>query len=171
MMDFSGIQKEFNPGINFPNFLTRNRLLHGIARFSPLLKGKMMDFGCGAKPYQSLFTVDQYVGVDYESPGHPHVNEEIDVYYDGLHIPFGNDHFDSVFTSEVFEHIFNPYEIIKEIIEARIKQGLTQEDLAKSIGTRQSNISRLEAGEANPSLRFLKKLATGLGKELHISFR
>ena len=124
MMDFSGIQKEFNPGINFPNFLTRNRLLHGIARFSPLLKGKMMDFGCGAKPYQSLFTVDQYVGVDYESPGHPHVNEEIDVYYDGLHIPFGNDHFDSVFTSEVFEHIFNPYEIIKEINRVMKPQGL-----------------------------------------------
>ncbi len=74
-------------------------------------------------------------------------------------------------TAQAVKDLEPEYEIIKEIIEARIKQGLTQEDLAKSIGTRQSNISRLEAGEANPSLRFLKKLAAGLGKELHISFR
>ena len=32
-------------------------------------------------------------------------------------------------------------------------------------------ISRLEKGEYNPSLKFLKKLAQGLGKELHIEFK
>lgn len=115
MMDYKGIATEFNPGLTFPNYLTRNRLLNGIAKYIPLLKGELMDFGCGAKPYRSLFTVDKYVGVDYESPGHPHLNEEIDVYYDGKHIPFEDEHFDAVFTSEVFEHIFNLDEIIKEI--------------------------------------------------------
>ncbi|MDI6881201.1 MAG: helix-turn-helix transcriptional regulator [Desulfitobacteriaceae bacterium] len=74
-------------------------------------------------------------------------------------------------TAQAVKEMEPEYEIIKEIIEARIKQGLTQEELANRIGTRQSNISRLEVGEANPSLRFLKKLAAGLGKELHISFR
>jgi len=48
---------------------------------------------------------------------------------------------------------------------------LTQEELAQKIGTRQSNISRLEGGNYNPSLQFLKKLARGLEKELHISFK
>ncbi|KLU62289.1 antitoxin HipB [Peptococcaceae bacterium CEB3] len=74
-------------------------------------------------------------------------------------------------TAQAVKDLEPEYEIVKEIIEARIQQGLTQEELAKRIGTRQSNISRLEIGEANPSLRFLKKLAAGLGKELHISFR
>lgn len=114
-MNFKNIAIEFNPGLTFPNYLTRNRLLNGIAKYIPLLKGTLMDFGCGAKPYHSLFTVEKYVGVDYKSPGHSHLNEEIDMYYDGKHIPFKDEHFDSVFTSEVFEHIFNLEEIIKEI--------------------------------------------------------
>jgi DNA-binding XRE family transcriptional regulator len=63
------------------------------------------------------------------------------------------------------------YEIIRQIIQARIEQDITQGELAKRIGTKQSNISRLEGGEYNPSLQFLKKVAFGLGKELHISFK
>lgn len=62
------------------------------------------------------------------------------------------------------------YELIKQIIQARIEQSLTQEELAQRIGTKQSNISRLEKGKYNPSLLFLKKLAQGLGKDLRISF-
>lgn len=74
------------------------------------------------------------------------------------------------FVKEVKE--FEPeYEIISQIIKARIEQNITQEELAQKIGTRQSNISRLEGGNYNPSLQFLKKLARGLGKELHISFK
>ncbi len=47
---------------------------------------------------------------------------------------------------------------------------MTQSELARLIGTKQSNISRLEGGDYNPSLQFLKRVARGLGKELHISF-
>lgn len=74
-----------------------------------------MDFGCGQKPYQSLFTVDEYIGVDFENPGHPHANESIDVFYDGKAIPFSNHTFDAIFCSEVFEHIFNLSEILPEL--------------------------------------------------------
>lgn len=63
------------------------------------------------------------------------------------------------------------YEIIRQVIAARIDQDITQAQLAERIGTRQSNISRLESGDYNPSLEFLKKVARGLGKELHISFK
>jgi DNA-binding XRE family transcriptional regulator len=62
------------------------------------------------------------------------------------------------------------YEVIRQIIKARIEQDLTQAELARLIGTKQSNISRLESGDYNPSLQFLKRVAKGLGKELHISF-
>lgn len=63
------------------------------------------------------------------------------------------------------------YEIIKQIIKARGDLNLTQKELAERIGIKQSNISRLESGHYNPSLDFLKKIAKGLGKELHIEFR
>ena len=74
-----------------------------------------MDFGCGSKPYQALFTVEKYIGVDYNGEGHTHENEAIDVFYDGKKIPFPDAYFDSVFTSEVFEHLFNLEEILPEL--------------------------------------------------------
>jgi SAM-dependent methyltransferase len=114
-MKYEGISYEFNPNITYPAYLTRNRLLKGIAAHSKELKGVMMDFGCGSKPYKSLFNVEKYIGVDFENPGHPHINEQIDVFYDGKKIPFENEYFDSVFSSEVFEHVFNLDEILKEL--------------------------------------------------------
>jgi len=63
------------------------------------------------------------------------------------------------------------YQIINQIIKARVEQNMTQGELALKIGTKQGNISRLEQGNANPSLQFLKKIADGLGKELLISFK
>lgn len=62
------------------------------------------------------------------------------------------------------------FAVIRAIIEARIKKGVTQEELAKKIGTKQSVISRLESGMANPSMAFLKKLADGLNSNLEIKF-
>jgi len=60
------------------------------------------------------------------------------------------------------------YKIIEEIILARKEKNLTQRDLAELIGTRQSNISRLESGNYNPSLDFLNRIALAVGKELEV---
>jgi DNA-binding XRE family transcriptional regulator len=60
------------------------------------------------------------------------------------------------------------YKIIEEIIMARREKNLTQRDLADLIGTKQSNISRLESGNYNPSLDFLSKIALAVGKELEV---
>ncbi|MCL2494640.1 MAG: helix-turn-helix transcriptional regulator [Oscillospiraceae bacterium] len=70
-----------------------------------------------------------------------------------------------------YERLRPEYEIIDQLIAARSDQGLTQKELAQRIGIRQSNISRLESGNYNPSLAFLKKVAAGLGKQLHVEFR
>jgi DNA-binding XRE family transcriptional regulator len=70
-----------------------------------------------------------------------------------------------------YEALRPQYDLIEQIIVARIKQGITQEELAKRAGTKQSNISRFEGGNYNPSLEFMQKLAQGLGKELHITLR
>ena len=56
----------------------------------------------------------------------------------------------------------------KRIGLLRRQKNMTQEELAKKIGTQKSNISRLESGNYNPSLDFLIKVAAGLGKELKI---
>jgi len=60
------------------------------------------------------------------------------------------------------------YRIIEDIITTRMERNLTQKDLAKLVGTRQSNISRLESGNYNPSLGFLQKVASAMGKRLEI---
>jgi len=70
-----------------------------------------------------------------------------------------------------YEALSPEYDIIKQIIKARAEQGITQKELAERIGIRQSNISRLESGNYNPSLDFLKKVASGLGKELYVEFK
>ena len=62
-------------------------------------------------------------------------------------------------------------EIVRAIIDARSEQNMTQKELAERTGIRQSHISRLESGNYNPSLKFLKKVAAGLGKQLHVSFK
>jgi SAM-dependent methyltransferase len=109
------VNKNFNPGLSHPNYLMRKKLVEAIITISPMVKGKVMDLGCGSKPYRSLFDCDEYIGVDFENPGHPHLNEQVDVFYDGKTLPFENNFFDVIFSSEVFEHVFNLHELLVEI--------------------------------------------------------
>lgn len=60
------------------------------------------------------------------------------------------------------------HSIINQLINERKIQNMTQEELAIKIGTKKSNISRFESGRQNPSLDFLIKIATCLGKEIRI---
>lgn len=99
-----------------PFFLIRKGIKNKIEVLSKKLQGKILDFGCGAKPYAPYFIhADEYIGLDIERSGHSHEDEKIDVYYDGKVIPFEENHFDAVFSSEVFEHIFNLEDVLPEI--------------------------------------------------------
>ena len=60
------------------------------------------------------------------------------------------------------------YAIISQVIAARIKRGMTQQQIAQKMGTKQSAIARLESGNSNPSISFLEKLASVLGYKLTI---
>ena len=53
-------------------------------------------------------------------------------------------------------------DVIRAMIDARIEQNLTQKELAARTGIDQADISKLENGTRNPSLKLLKKLASGL---------
>lgn len=57
-----------------------------------------------------------------------------------------------------------------EIHDLREKRGLSQRELAERLGTTQSAVARLEAGNVSPSLPTLDKVAEALGVELVVSF-
>ena len=76
---------------------------------------------------------------------------------------------DLAFKAE-YDRLQPEFAVINAIIEARRKKDVTQEELAEKIGTKQSVISRLESGRANPSVGFLKKLAQALNTNLEIRF-
>jgi SAM-dependent methyltransferase len=98
-----------------PFFFIRRGLMKGIRKHAPALRGNLLDFGCGKKPYRDLFSADEYVGVDIrDNEGHSHEGEEIDAYYDGETLPFPDGRFDSLFSSEVLEHVPNVSRILDE---------------------------------------------------------
>ena len=74
-------------------------------------------------------------------------------------------------TLSEYERLRPRYALVGQIIGARAEQGITQAQLAERVGTRQTTISRLERGEGNPTLEFMQKIATGLGKKLVIKLQ
>ena len=59
---------------------------------------------------------------------------------------------------------------VKNLLETRKKQKWTQKQLADRTGIAQADISKLERGNANPSLRTLQRLAAGMGMRVKIEF-
>lgn len=62
------------------------------------------------------------------------------------------------------------FSIIQALLDARKNSGLTQMDLAERTGIAQADISKLENGNANPSLKTLQRLAEGMGMRLKVEF-
>jgi len=76
---------------------------------------------------------------------------------------------DSEFKKEwdVLEPEFN---VIQAMVDARKQRNMTQKELAERTGIDQSDISKIETGNANPSLATLKRLAEGLDMILKLEF-
>ena len=62
------------------------------------------------------------------------------------------------------------FSIMQAMIDARRQSGLTQKQLSERTGIAQGDISKLENGSANPSLRTLQRLAAGMGMKVEIAF-
>lgn len=69
-----------------------------------------------------------------------------------------------------YEALEPEFAIIQAIIDARKTEGITQKELSNRSGIAQGDISKLENGNANPSIRTLQRLATAMGKKLRIEF-
>lgn len=60
--------------------------------------------------------------------------------------------------------------IIRAMVDARVSQKLTQKELSARTGIAQTEISRLENGTRNPTIKLLQRLADGLNMDLNVSF-
>ena len=60
--------------------------------------------------------------------------------------------------------------IAQSLVYARKSSRLTQKQLSKKTGVTQPDISKIENGNANPSIRTLKRLADGMGMKIKLEF-
>ena len=112
------IKEQFNPKvlglfIN-PFYFARKGLYKNILELISNLNGKLLDIGCGTKPYKNICNVDEYIGLEINDKGNRQ-HKFADVFYDGKTIPFENKKFDSILSNQVFEHVFNPNQFLKEV--------------------------------------------------------
>ena len=71
---------------------------------------------------------------------------------------------------KVYVALEEEFALASAVIEARSRVGLTQQELARKMGTTQPVVARLESGRTRPSMRTLERLATATGSRLLISF-
>ena len=72
--------------------------------------------------------------------------------------------------AKAYEEIQPEMTVIRAIVEARNSLNLTQKELSERTGIAQTEISKLENGTRNPSIKLLQRLADGMGMTLNISF-
>jgi SAM-dependent methyltransferase len=92
------------------SYIIRKEIFKAISTALPLFKGKVLDSGCGIMPYKKLILenkgISSYIGLDIDS-AIDYNNIKPDFYWDGINMPFENETFDVVISTEVIEHIFN----------------------------------------------------------------
>ncbi len=109
-----------------PLFLAHNRVRTAIEKvLMPLISSKAtcLDVGCGERPFEYLFHKGCYVGVDIENSGRSLHMKKPDYFYDGEILPFENESFDLVLSTQVLEHVPNPQKILNEMARVCKKGG------------------------------------------------
>jgi len=72
--------------------------------------------------------------------------------------------------AKAYEEIQPEMSVIRAMIEARMSQNMTQKELSERTGIAQTEISKLENGTRNPSIKLLQRLADGMGMVLNVTF-
>ena len=103
-------------------FLTEYFLEKNLQAYASRLNGELLDVGCGQKPYQKFFPhIKKYVGLDQANT--PTKSQNVDVFGDALDLPFPNDSFDSVLSTQTLEHVKDPQKMILEVARVLKKEG------------------------------------------------
>lgn len=74
-------------------------------------------------------------------------------------------------TKKAYDNLETEYQAIGKIIELRLARKMSQKELARQIGTKQSAVSRFENNLSNPTIAFLAKIASVFDKKLTIDFK
>jgi SAM-dependent methyltransferase len=131
-MDFPsappGLKRFARRAANFVD-LQWSLIMESLRRVAPIARGRLLDVGCGDKPYLEIFSpyVSEYIGVEHEAS----FNETNsagrergpDVLYDGEHLPFGAAEFDTVICIQTLEHTPKPQELVCELARVLKPEG------------------------------------------------
>ena len=90
------------------NYHMRRRFDPSVLDFCSRCEGRVLDLGCGDKPFQKYLTNTEYVGFDRSALF-------ADVQGDALSLPFADSNFDHVLSTQVLEHVPNPFKFVSEI--------------------------------------------------------
>jgi SAM-dependent methyltransferase len=110
--------------------LQYSHLLAQIAVAAPRARGRLLDVGCGDKPYEAMFRpyVTEYIGIEHESvfatTNASAGERRPDLYYDGKRLPFEDASFDTVISIQVIEHTPHPQTVVNEMARVLKRDGV-----------------------------------------------
>lgn len=104
----------FNP-IWLSAYRLRSQIELAIKQIVFSASDKWLDVGCGLRPYEIYFPNNTYYGVDIMVSGRARSLKAPDYYYDGKKLPFKNNSFEGVISTQVLEHTSDPRHFILEI--------------------------------------------------------
>lgn len=97
-----------------PYYFARRGLYLAMRGWGKELGGKLLDVGCGSKPYRELCRATEYIGLEIDSP-EARARGYADFFYQGDAFPFPDASFDSALANQVLEHVFQPEAFVAEI--------------------------------------------------------
>lgn len=98
---------------NSRDFIVMKYLVHDLSNVIPAYAhGHVLDIGCGNKPYETLFSgkIESYTGCDVVQSD----LNKVDVICEAINLKFENEKFDTVFSTQVIEHVEDPFKMLSE---------------------------------------------------------
>jgi SAM-dependent methyltransferase len=128
LLKLPGVQRAVRKSADWVD-LQYSFILEQIDKAAPRAHGRLLDVGCGDKPYEAAFRpyVTEYIGIEHEAVFHKTsaagAERKPDLYYDGSTLPFANESFDTVMSIQVLEHTPRPQHLLNEMARVLKKDG------------------------------------------------